>query len=166
MTNLTLTGSLPDGLEPRLDGLQMREHLALVVGGAAGVEVAVADGRLERGREPRLERLGRLDVVMAVDQDRRLAGCTQPLGIDDRVLLGFDQLGLEAHGRQVVADQGRGPARVGVVVGLGADARNPDQGLELLLEIAPMRLEVGIHAIHGHDGSPFLSQDHKSSRMR
>ncbi len=73
-----------------------------------------------------------------------------------RVFLGFDQLGLEAHGRQVVADEGRRPPRVGVMVRLGTDAGNPDQGLELFLEIAPMRLEVGIHAIHGHDGSPFL----------
>ena len=60
--------------------------------------------------------------------------------------LGLDQLGLEAHGGQVVADQHGGPPGVGVVVGLGADARNPEQGLELLLEIAPMGLQVGVHA--------------------
>ena len=71
----------------------MREHLALVVGGAAGVEVAVAHGGLERGREPGLKRLGGLHVVMPVDQQRRLAGRTQPFGVDDRVALGLDQLG-------------------------------------------------------------------------
>ena len=38
---------------------------------------------------------------------------------------------------------------------LGTDAGNPDQGLELILEVVTMRLEIGIHAIHGHDGSPF-----------
>ena len=37
------------------------------------------------------------------------------------------------------------------MVGLGADAGNPDQGLELLLEVGPMRLEIGVHAIHGID---------------
>ena len=60
-------------LEPGLGGLQVGEHLPLVVGGPPGVEVAVADGRLERRREPGLQRLGGLDVVVAVDQDRRLA---------------------------------------------------------------------------------------------
>ena len=35
-------------LEPRLDGLQMSEHLALVVGGSPGIEVAVLDRWLKR----------------------------------------------------------------------------------------------------------------------
>ncbi len=51
--NLTFTGRRAARLEPGLGGLQVGEHLPLVVGGAAGVEVAVADGRLERGRESR-----------------------------------------------------------------------------------------------------------------
>ena len=62
------------GLEPGFGGLEVGEHLPLVVGRAAGVEVAVADGRLERGGEPGLERLGGLNVVMAVDEDGGLAG--------------------------------------------------------------------------------------------
>ena len=143
---LDVDRQLAGGLEPRLGGFQMREHLALIVGGAAGVEVAVALGRLERGREPRLERFGGLDVVMPVDEQRRLARCGQPFGVDDRVALGFDQLGLEPHRGQVVAHPDGGPARVGVMIGLGADAGNPDQGLELLFEIASMGLQIGLHA--------------------
>ena len=76
-----------------------------------------------------------------------------------RVFLRLDQLRLEAHGRQVVADERRRPPRVGVVVRLGTDAREFGSSLELFLEIAAMRLEIGVHAIHGHDGSPFPSPD-------
>ena len=48
------------------DRLDLGEELALVVGGAARVEAAVAHGRLERRRCPLLQRLGRLHVVVAV----------------------------------------------------------------------------------------------------
>ena len=145
---------LARGLEPRLGGFQMREHLAFVVGGAAGVEIAVALGGLERGREPRLERFGGLDVVMSVDSSVGLPGRTQPLGIDDRVALGLDQLGLEPRSWPDRRAPRRRPARVGVVIGLGADAGNADQGLELLLEIAPMGLQIGLHASHIHHRLP------------
>ena len=100
----------PGRLEPGLGGLQVGEHLALVVGGPSGVEVAVADGRLERRREPGLQRLGRLDVVVAVDEQGRLARGSEPFGIDDRMPLGGDQLGFQPHCRQIVADEGRPPA--------------------------------------------------------
>ena len=52
---------------------QQREEVALVVGGAAGVEAAVADVGLERRRGPARLVAGVLDVVVAVDQDRRRA---------------------------------------------------------------------------------------------
>ena len=48
--------------------------LALVVAGAACVEPAIADGRLERRRDPGVEWIGRLDVVVTVQQHRRRAG--------------------------------------------------------------------------------------------
>ena len=40
--NFSLTGSLPVVFEPGLGAFDVREHLPLVVGGAAGVEIAVA----------------------------------------------------------------------------------------------------------------------------
>ena len=73
-----------DGQRARLRQLtgheQQREEVALVVGGAAGVQAAVADRRLERRRVPQLEVARVLDVVVAVDHHRR------------RVLLGRAQL--------------------------------------------------------------------------
>ena len=96
----------------------MGEHLPFVVGRASGVKIAVADGRFERGREPGFERFGGLDVVMAVDEDRRLAGCFEAFGVNDRVSLGLDQLGFEPHRDEVVADELGGAAGVIVVIRL------------------------------------------------
>ena len=55
--------------EEGFKGFDVHPDLALVVDGAAGVEIAVALGGLERGRDPLVERLGGLDVVVAVEED-------------------------------------------------------------------------------------------------
>ena len=60
-------------LQVRFDRLEVHEHLALVVGRAARVDLAVADRRLERRRGPQVHRVHRLHVVVAVEQDRRRA---------------------------------------------------------------------------------------------
>jgi hypothetical protein len=58
--------------------LTCAHHLAFVVDRAAGVEVAVALGGLEGRREPFVERVGRLHIVVAVDEHGGLAGaCSQ-----------------------------------------------------------------------------------------
>src|SRR5918995_7184273 len=49
------------------------EHVALVVGDAAGVEAPVPDSRLERIALPQIQGLGWLHVVVAVGEERRLA---------------------------------------------------------------------------------------------
>ena len=46
------------GREQRFDGFDVHVHLALVVGRAARVEVAVAHGRLKGRRDPFLQRIG------------------------------------------------------------------------------------------------------------
>ena len=65
---------LAPGREVRLQGLDVQEELALVVGRAAGVDAPVAHGGLEGRRGPEVERLGGLHVVVAVDQHGRRAG--------------------------------------------------------------------------------------------
>ena len=60
-------------LQVRLDGLEVHEHLALVVRRPAGVDLAVADGRFERRRFPEFEGSHRLHVVVAIEKDRRRA---------------------------------------------------------------------------------------------
>ena len=68
----------PCSRRQRADGFHQDEELAFVVGGAAGVEIAVADDGLKRRRDPFLQRIGRLDVVMAIEQQRRFAGRAGP----------------------------------------------------------------------------------------
>jgi hypothetical protein len=69
----------------RLDRLDVHEHLALVIGRPAGVDLAVAHGRLERRRRPQVHRIHRLHVVVAVEEDRRPPRRAEPVAVDDRV---------------------------------------------------------------------------------
>ena len=73
---------LPVECDPHVDGqlalarqklrrLEQQVGVALVVGGAPRVQVAVADLRLERGRLPEVERRRRLHVEVAVEEDGR-----------------------------------------------------------------------------------------------
>ena len=78
-------------LQVRFDRLEVHEHLALVVGRAARVDLAVADGRLERRRLPEVERIDRLHVVVAVEEDRRRARRAEPVAVDDRIARRLDQ---------------------------------------------------------------------------
>ncbi len=80
--------------EQPFDGFDQDIGLAFVVGRSARVDVVVADGGLERRRFPFVQRIGRLDVVMAVQQESRFAGRAQPLGVDQRVAFAFDELRL------------------------------------------------------------------------
>ena len=130
----------------------MGEHLPLVVGRPPGDDVAADDRRLERGGGPGLERLGRLDVVVSIDEDGRPAGDLERLGVDQGVAVGLDQAGVgQAHRPEVVDEELGGPTGVGVVVGLGGDAGNPQERLELLLEPASVGLEVRVHPIDRHE---------------
>ena len=78
-------------LQVRLDGLDVHEHLALVVGRAARIDLAVAHGRFERRRRPQVDRVDRLHVVVAVEENRRLAGRVEPVAVDDRVSRRLDE---------------------------------------------------------------------------
>ena len=84
--NFTFTGSVPFTANSASMALMWHVHLALVVGRAARVDVAVAHGRLEGRRDPFIQRIGRLHVVMPVAQHGRLAGRVQPVGVDQRML--------------------------------------------------------------------------------
>src|SRR5439155_1480190 len=82
---------LADRRAVRLDRLEPRHEVALVVGDAATEEKAVALGRLERRGRPLLERLGGLDVVVVVDEQRAVAGSGLA---DDRGRSAVDARGL------------------------------------------------------------------------
>ena len=73
--------------------------LALVVGRAAREDPVADDDRLERRRRPQVERVDRLDVVVAVDDDRRGVRRVEPVGVDDRVAAGLADLDVLEAGR-------------------------------------------------------------------
>ena len=135
--------------DPGLGALQVGEHLALVVGGAAGVEVAVAAGRLERGGDPLFQRIGRLHVVMAVDQGRRGTGHGRRLGIDQRMPGRGDHLGGEPHAAELVGHPVGRPVHVVPVVRIGADAGNPQKLAQFLLEPCGVGIQILVDGGHG-----------------
>src|SRR6266699_5486596 len=71
--------------EVRLERLHVEKELAFVVHRSARENLSVAHSRLERRRCPELERLGRLDVVVAVDENGRRSGRIPPLTDYDRM---------------------------------------------------------------------------------
>jgi hypothetical protein len=106
---------------------------------------------VERGGIPGLERLGGLDVVVAIDEDGRPARGLERLGVDERVPSGLDQLDdREAHRPEILDEELRGESGVWVVVGLGGDAGDSQERLELLLELPLFGLEIRVHPIDRH----------------
>src|ERR1035438_5979800 len=69
-------------LEQRLKSFELHPELALVVDGAARVNVLIALGGLERRRVPLVQRLGGLHVVVRVTQRRGLVRGVQPVRIN------------------------------------------------------------------------------------
>ena len=75
-----------------LEGLQMHEELTLVVVGAAAPYGPVVNDRLEGIAVPFVQRLGRLDVVMPIDQNRFSLRINDFLSEDDRVARAWTDL--------------------------------------------------------------------------
>jgi hypothetical protein len=106
----------------------MHVDLTLVVRGAAGEHPTVDHGRLERRRVPELDRIDRLDVVVAVDEGGRGVRGVEPVAVDDRVAAGRGDLDvLEADPAQVVSDPLGGAAAVLAVLGQAGDAGDPQE---------------------------------------
>jgi hypothetical protein len=99
--------------------------LPFIVGGAAAVQIAAANRWLEGRGRPQVQRLGRLHVVVAVEQDGRLAGRVQRFSIDKRVHFRRQDFDIfQACGAQAAGDPFRSALNVGLVFGLRADTRN------------------------------------------
>ena len=127
------------GLEQRLEGLHLHPELALVVDRAARVDVLIALGWAplqscfaacclspltatgvlvdERRRLPLVQRLGRLHIEVRIAQRSRLAGGMQPVGVNQRMSLGGDDLDiLEADALQIGSDHLGGLADISFVL--------------------------------------------------
>ena len=136
-------------LQVRLDGLEVHEDLALVVGRAARVDLAVADGRFKRRRLPQLDRIDRLDVVVAVEEDRRRTFGAQPVAVDDGVAGRFDEPDVvEADAAHLLGRPLGAAPDVAGVLRQGADARNREVGLQLLDVAVTVRVDEVDDVVH------------------
>ena len=138
----------------RLDRLQPGHKVALVVGGATAVQEPVAHGRFERRRRPFVERVGRLDVVVVVHQERPRAGT---LLADDRRRPSDHALGgrVEAGADRALEHRAR---RLVDPALLGGHGREADERAQLVEKFLParahVRIEGGEGIRHGPDHSP------------
>ncbi len=131
-------------LQMRFDRLEVHEDLALVVGRAARVDLAVADRGLERRRFPQVHRIDRLHVVVAVEEDGRRAFRAQPVAVDDRIAWRVDQAHVaEADAAHLVGGPLGAAADVGGVLRQRADAGNR----EILLELFDVAVAVGVDEV-------------------
>ncbi len=80
-------------LEDRFDSFEVGEELAFIIGGSPAIHPSVPDDRLEGGRVPGIQGLGRLNVVMPVDQQRSFRLGIQDFPVDQR------RVPFAAHGK-------------------------------------------------------------------
>ena len=112
----------------RLDCGDVGIELALVVRGAAAKEVVSDPGRLKGGRAPEIQRVGRLHVIVAIDQDGGPARMGLPFGMDDRVTGRGHHLRAGESGReQLIAQPAGRSLHVGLVFCLRADAGDAEK---------------------------------------
>ena len=71
--------------EMRFERFHVQEELPFVVHRPARKDLSVTHRRLEGRRRPEVERLGRLNIVVAVDENRWSSRRVSPLADDDRV---------------------------------------------------------------------------------
>ena len=81
-------------LQQAFHGFDQDVGLPFVVGRSARIDVVVANVGLKRRRLPFVQRIGRLHIVMPVEQHGRLARRAQPFGVHQRIAFAFDQLRL------------------------------------------------------------------------
>ena len=84
---------------------------------------------------PFVERLGGLNVVVRVAEHGRLAGGVQPVGVDERMSLGRDDLDVfHADAAEFAGHVVGGFLDVGLVLFEGADAGNAEKIFEFVQE--------------------------------
>ena len=130
---LDVDGQAPQHREASIHRLHRDQQRPLVVADAAPVDAPTHNGGRERRRAPFLQRLGRLHVVVAVDQDGgRVFASFQMVGVNGGMSgggPGFD--GVEACFFQTLCQPLCRPRHVRGVLELGADAGNGGEGQQV-----------------------------------
>ena len=140
-----IDGQLAGGLLQGVEGADVDMDLAFVVGGAAAEEIAAANRGLEGRRGPEFERLGRLDVVMAVEKDGGLAGRVQRFRVDQGMQLGRNDFDVgESGAAEAIGDPLGGALDVRLVLALRADAGNAQEFVEIGEMLVVLLFDVGV----------------------
>ena len=115
----------------------------------AGVDAIVLMARLERRSDPLVERVRRLDVVMAVDEHGgRFRARLHPFGRHDRVVRRLvDRRSLDADSRELVRDPVRGSAHLLGSAGIRRDALDAQELVQLREMLGLVIAEVGDRGI-------------------
>jgi hypothetical protein len=106
----------------------MHKELPLVVGRSAGIDLSILDDRVERSAIPEFEGVGRLNVVMAIDEDGGSFGVNDLFAVHHGMAVGgvdfrFVDAGLE----EVLADGSGAGLHVGFVFAAGADGGDAEE---------------------------------------
>ena len=124
-----------------LQRLDVHEHLALVITGTPGkngpfrMQLRLADDRLECRRGPQVERVRRLHIVVAIDQDRGEGGVDHALAINHRISRGAHHVHAVCTGfAQVIGHGFRAANHIVLVGGISTDGGNAKEVKELLEE--------------------------------
>ena len=120
-------------MHQRFEGLHFHPELAFIVDGAARIDVVVALGRLKRRAVPFIQRIGRLDIVVRIQSTVGLPRAREPVGINQRMSLGRDDLDIfHADAPQFVGHKIGGFLDVGLVFFESADAGNAEKIFEFV----------------------------------
>ena len=101
------------------------EDLTLVVRRTPGVDPSLRDAGLERRGGPALQRIGRLHIIVAVDQDRALRGIPGSTRQHDRGAWRGVDGGLKTGGGKKLSEPFGAAKQIGSMLRLGGDAGKP-----------------------------------------
>ena len=139
-----------DGM-PCAERLDEGHHLTLVVHGPARdhtlTVLGIDDGRLERRAIPKLQRLGRLHVVVAVVEHVRPRGARRSgmMRHHHGMAGGVPQARLEPHAVELIGQPlGRLTGFI-LIGGIGADASDAQQVAEPFYRLIEIAVEMGQH---------------------
>ncbi len=110
-----------------LNAEDVREDLTFVVGGTTRKDVAIFQHRLERRRIPKLQRIGRLNIIVSVNHHRLAAGLMFVFRPDHRMARRRHQLRFQADRGQFFHQPMRAFSDLFSVGLVGRNTREPEE---------------------------------------
>ncbi len=132
--------------------MEAAHEIAFVIGDAAREQLAISHVRIKRRRRPQVDGIGRLHIVVIVDQQR--TGAVAQRGEEHGRTAGLDGLHVSAQMGQMDAHQIR---HLGHALTGGGDAGLRDKDFEVVNEAIAVSGEVVVKTLH--DGPPGLMRD-------